>query len=158
MRYTDIWSAIVLACLLGPALAEAASPQGGVASDVVVGDRWVHQVIAGETWQTVAARVGVDPEVLAISNNLESDTPLRSGDVVGIDNRHVAPRHSGDGIVINVPQRMLFHYSQGTVRAAYPIAAGHPDSPTGLWFVHSRGYGYLFRVGPVAAMPPRTAR
>jgi L,D-transpeptidase ErfK/SrfK len=98
----------------------------------IVGDRWIHQVVIAETWLTIGARVGVDPQVLAVRNGRTLRVPLRPGDVLGIDNRHIAPDTETDGIIINVPQRMLFQYEEGVVRAAYPVAVGQPDWPTPL--------------------------
>jgi L,D-transpeptidase ErfK/SrfK len=97
---------------------------------IIVGDRWVHLVSIGESWTTIGARVGVDPEVLAKRNGLTVRTPLKPGDVLGIDNRHIVPAFEGDGLLINVPQRMLFHYWDGVVRAHYPVAVGQADWPT----------------------------
>jgi L,D-transpeptidase ErfK/SrfK len=102
------------------------------ASGTIVGDRWIHEVIAGETWLTIGARVGVDPQVLATRNGCTLRVPLRPGDVLGIDNRHIAPEVETDGIIINIPQRMLFHYWDGGVRAGYPVAVGQPNWPTPL--------------------------
>jgi len=96
----------------------------------IVGDRWIHLVSSGETWTTIGARAGVDPLVLAARNGRSTHVPLRPGDVLGIDNRHIAPDLGEDGVLINLPQRMLFHYVQGIVRAHYPVAVGRPSWPT----------------------------
>ena len=98
----------------------------------IVGDRWVHIVSAGETWATIGARVGVAPLVLASRNQRTIRVPLRPGDALGIDNRHVAPPYERDELVINVAQRMLFHYWGGVLRTQYPVAVGRPDWPTPL--------------------------
>jgi L,D-transpeptidase ErfK/SrfK len=123
--------------LASVASAAAAALQGSGRSSAteggtIVGDEWVHQVVARETWGSIAARVGVDPQVLATRNGRTVRAPLRPGDVLGIDNRHIAPAVTGDGLIVNIPQRMLFHYWQGSVDAAYPVAAGQPDWPTPL--------------------------
>jgi L,D-transpeptidase ErfK/SrfK len=97
----------------------------------IAGDRWIHVVSSGESWTTIGARVGVDPDVLARRNGLRVRVPLKPGDVLGIDNRHIVPANADDEeLIINLPQRMLFHYWQGTVRASYPIAVGRPGWPT----------------------------
>lgn len=98
----------------------------------VVGDRWIHVVAAGESWMSIGARVGVDPGVLAARNGRTLRTALRPGDVLGIDNRHIVPTDDGMDVVVNVPQRMLFHYTVGEVRAHYPIAVGGADWQTPL--------------------------
>jgi len=122
---------IALLVLLGrPVFVQSAGPQHAPSTGIIVGDQWIHQVAAGETWLTISARVGVDPQVLAGRNGRDLRIPLRPGDVLGIDNRHIAPDAPPDGIVINIPQRMLFHFSQGSVRAAYPVAVGQAGWPT----------------------------
>ena len=97
----------------------------------ITGDRWVHVVSSGESWTTIGARAGVDPAALAHRNGLAVGVPLNPGDVLGIDNRHIVPGNTeGDELIINLPQRMLFDYREGAVRASYPIAVGRPDWPT----------------------------
>jgi L,D-transpeptidase ErfK/SrfK len=98
----------------------------------IVGDRWIHVVASGETWTSIGARAGVDPAVLAARNERTLRTPLRPGDVLGIDNRHIAPPYDDTGLIVNVPQRMLFHYWEGELRAHYPIAVGRADWQTPL--------------------------
>jgi L,D-transpeptidase ErfK/SrfK len=121
---------------LAVALASAAlcgSGQSVTTCGTIAGDLWIHVVSKGESWATIGARVGVDPEVLAKRNERSVRTPLSPGDVLGIDNRHIVPAYEEEGgLLINVPQRMLFHYSQGAARAQYPVAVGEPDWPTPL--------------------------
>jgi L,D-transpeptidase ErfK/SrfK len=97
-----------------------------------VGDQWIHVVGSGETWTSIGARVGVEPAVLAARNDRTLRAPLRPGDVLGIDNRHIVPTYDGTGLVVNVPQRMLFHYREGAVRAHYPIGVGRSEWQTPL--------------------------
>jgi L,D-transpeptidase ErfK/SrfK len=99
---------------------------------VVTGTRWLHVVSVGETWESIGARAGVAPAVLAARNGQTPRVAVRPGDVLGIDNRHVAPAYERDELLINVPQRVLFHYWGGMLRAQYPIAAGRPDWQTPL--------------------------
>lgn len=113
-------------------MALCASRQAPADPGSITGSRWIHLAAAGETWVTIGARVGVAPAVLAARNNRTVRVPVRAGDVLAIDNRHVAPPYERDELVINVPQRMLFHYWGGVLRAQYPIAAGRPDWQTPL--------------------------
>jgi L,D-transpeptidase ErfK/SrfK len=97
----------------------------------ITGDRWVHVVSSRESWTTIGARTGVDPKVLAARNGRTVRESLKPGDVLDIDNRHIAPTNEeGDELLINLPQRMLFQYRQGILRAHYPVAAGQPGWPT----------------------------
>lgn len=128
---TLILHGLILA-LAATALCGAAR-QAAPACSVLVGDRWIHVVSKGESWTTIGARVGVDADVLARRNGRRASEPLAPGDVLGIDNRHIVPGdYDTDGLVINLPQRILFHYFQGAVRAHYPVAVGQPGWPTPL--------------------------
>ena len=119
----------LLAIVMAATALCGASPQSMVCG-TIVGDRWIHLVSRGETWTTIGARLGVDPRVLAARNDRSVAVALRPGDVLGIDNRHIAADYGEDGVVINLPQRMLFHFVEGAVRAHYPVAVGQPGWPT----------------------------
>jgi L,D-transpeptidase ErfK/SrfK len=127
---------LVLLHALAIALASAALCGAGrqlvPSYGTITGGRWIHLVSAGETWSSVGARAGVAPAVLAARNQRTLRVPLKPGDVLGIDNRHVAPPYERDEILINLPQRMLFHYWGGTLRIAYPVAVGQPTWQTPL--------------------------
>ena len=127
---------VVLLYSLAIALASAALCGAGsqtlATPGTIAGDRWIHLVTAGETWTSIGARVGVSPAVLAVRNQRTMRVPLKPGDVISIDNRHVAPAYVRDEILINLPQRMLFHYWGGALRASYPIAVGQPNWQTPL--------------------------
>ena len=112
-------------------LVVSASAMPASDTDTVSGSRRVHVVQAGESLSGLGARFGIEPRVLARLNFLPADTRLRTGQWIVIDDRHIVPAfEDGDGIVVNVPQRMLFRFADGALAAAYPAAAGHADSPT----------------------------
>ena len=98
----------------------------------LVGEVRIHQIQAGDTLVSVAARAGIDIRTLAIDNGLEANAKLRVGDSLTVDNRHIVPAGYRDGIVINVPQRMLFLFEHGQAVKAYPVALGRRDWRTPL--------------------------
>ena len=53
-------------------------------------------------------------------------TRLKPGSSLRVDNRHVVPDQLKDGIVIDMPQRMVFFVAGGVLAAAYPAALGQP--------------------------------
>ena len=124
--------AIVSAIFAGAVsvLSAGQQPQGGVPA--IVGDELVHVVAAGETWATIGARQGVAPAVLAARNGRTLRTPLAVGDALVIDNRHIVLDAGVDGLLINVPQRLVFYFADGRLLAHYPIAVGRPDWQTPL--------------------------
>jgi L,D-transpeptidase ErfK/SrfK len=47
-----------------------------------------------------------------------------------VDNLHIVPEWRAEGIVVNLPQRMLFFFRRGALVAAFPVGLGRPDWPT----------------------------
>jgi len=78
--------------------------------------------------------------VLAAENQLRPDAALKPGQTLHVPNRHIVPPGTHDGIVINIPQRHLFHFSGGTLAGHYPIAVGRGDwrTPTGGFHVATK--------------------
>ena len=98
----------------------------------IVGDERARLVERGESWASIGARAGVTPATLARRNGRAPGSRLQEGESIFVDNRHIVPESGGASIVINVPQRLLFHHAGGGLRARYPIAVGLSDWPTPL--------------------------
>ena len=93
-----------------------------------------YQVVAGDTWRAISARVGVDASTLARDNGRRLDRALKVGDVLTIDNRHIVPDAATKAapLAVNVPQRMLFFLDGNGAVVAFPVAVGKRDWPTPL--------------------------
>jgi len=90
----------------------------------------VHTVIRGDSLARIGSTFGVDAATLAAENHLDPRTQLAIGQQIRIDNRHIVPDEvSAGGLVINIPQRMLFLADEGHLEAS-PVAVGRPDWPT----------------------------
>jgi L,D-transpeptidase ErfK/SrfK len=91
----------------------------------------------GDSLVSIGARFGVEPNTLAEDNHLRPATVLRAGDILRVDNHHIVPEELTDGVLVNIPQRMLFVARDGRLAGAYPIAVGRPDwpSPTGNFVI-----------------------
>lgn len=113
------WTELVLAILLG-AVAQAQPP----VSNVITGGPSIYTAQRGDSLTKVGARFGMEIPDLAELNNLSPTAKLKLGQVLRIDNPHIVPRALDDGIVINIPQRMLFYFQSGKLIAAYPAALG----------------------------------
>jgi L,D-transpeptidase ErfK/SrfK len=104
----------------------------------LVGAEWAHVVTAGESWAAIGARVGVSPAVLASRNGRGLKAALKGGDTIVIDNRHIVPDQrsvlegNDDGLIVNVPQRLVFFFAEGRLQAYYAAAVGSPDWQTPL--------------------------
>lgn len=99
-------------------------------ADQLVGREFTYIVQPGDSLTAIGARFGVSVSHLADGNKLAPNARLKIAQELRVDNRHIVPRGLDDGIVINLPQRMLFHFSKGQVLRAYPVALGKPDWQT----------------------------
>jgi L,D-transpeptidase ErfK/SrfK len=110
-----------------PAMAQEIQP--GLA---MTGSVFDYTVVSGDSLTGIGARFGMEPRLLARENGLKATAALKPGQTLKVDNRHIVPTELDEGIVVNLPQRMLFRIRAGEVQAAYPIAAGKPSWPTPL--------------------------
>ena len=119
-----------LACLLtGLSLAALANGLPPLSRQVASGDS-EYIVQPGDFLIAIGARFGLPPTLLARDNAVRYEALIHPGQRFRIHNPHIVPAMLDDGILINIPQRMLFHFSQGTLRAAYPVGLGKPTWPT----------------------------
>jgi L,D-transpeptidase ErfK/SrfK len=102
-------------------------------SQAIAGSIFPYAPRRGDTLKSLGARFGISPSILAEANRLEGNEPLQAGNVLWVDNMHIVPEWREDGIVINLPQRMLFLFSQGKLVSAFPVGLGRPgwETPTG---------------------------
>lgn len=96
----------------------------------VVGSVFEYTVQAGDTLTSIGGRFGVAVPVLIAENRLATPDRIRPGIKLTIDNRHIVPANLDTGMVINIPQRILFYFTAGELKATYPVALGRPDWPT----------------------------
>jgi L,D-transpeptidase ErfK/SrfK len=99
-------------------------------SDRIVGSKFDYTVRRGDFLILIGARFGESWQLIASSNGLKPEAPIRPGQVLEIDNRHIVPAGARDGIVVNIPQRMLFLRRNGATLGAWPVGAGRPSWPS----------------------------
>ena len=117
-----------LCVALGVATIQAIASPTPCETVTLVGRRSVHVVERGETLSSLGARFGIEPRVIARMNSLRPDSRLQVSQQLMLDNRHIVPASSGEELLINIPQRLLFVFGEDV--AAYPVAVGRPDWPT----------------------------
>jgi L,D-transpeptidase ErfK/SrfK len=104
--------------------------EGSQLADTLVGGVFFYTVQLGDTLTSIGARFGVAAGVLARENGFQPSTRLKIGQELRVYNRHIVPPRLKDGILINLPQRLLFYVVQGTLVTHYPVGLGRPDWPT----------------------------
>jgi L,D-transpeptidase ErfK/SrfK len=100
--------------------------------ETVVGGQFSYAAHPGDSLTLIGARFGVSAAVLARSNALGTGNLLQIGQVLRIDNRHVVPFHLENGILVNVPQRLLFVFRDRQLVSWYPVGLGRRKWETTL--------------------------
>ena len=132
MIYRRLAGAIVTAGAAALLLAAHGALASGGASPRVLGGVTTHVVARGETLRLVGARYAIDAAVIAAQNGVHTRDPLREGQVLRIESRHVVPAVARQpGLTINVPQRMLF-LTEADATTGHAVAVGKADWRTPL--------------------------
>jgi L,D-transpeptidase ErfK/SrfK len=116
----------LLAGLSLSALAEDLPPL----SHSVVGGEAEYTVQPGDFLIAIGARFGVAAKLLAQQSAIPYEALIHPGQRLRIHNPHIVPGILDDGILINIPQRMLFNFMQGHLSGTYPVGLGRPTWPT----------------------------
>lgn len=118
-----------LLCVIHAAAAEA-QPDMAVVAGAMVGSRFTYAVRPGDSLTLIGAHFGIAPTVLARTNDIKYSDLIYPDQVLQIDNRHIVPEWLDNGILINLPQRMLYYFQSGHLLADFPVGLGRPDWPT----------------------------
>lgn len=119
-------------------------PDTACCSTRLVGKKGTYTVVKGDTIRLVAAKLGVTPTQLAAANGLKPNAMLRIGQMLYYNNRRIIPEPPlRDGIIVNIPDRMLYLFQNGTVTFSTAVALGTPtktdqfvwQTPTGRFRV-----------------------
>lgn len=93
----------------------------------VIGTKFEYTVQPGDHLTKIGARFAVEAEVLARENGLKYNAAIKPGQTLVIENLHIVPELRQDGLLINLPQRMLYFFRRGELLAAYPVGLGRPN-------------------------------
>lgn len=99
-------------------------------SHALVGGSGAYMVKKGDFLTTIAGQFGESAMSIAQENGIDYNAHIVPGQVLAIENTHIVPGTLENGIVINVPQRLLFFFRNGEMIATYPVGLGRPGWPT----------------------------
>lgn len=126
-KYSSLLSVLVI-IWSASGFVRAETPIG--ISHTVVGGRFEYKIQRGDMLIGVGARFGESAMVMAQSNGIDYNGIIYPGQRLEIENRHIVPDTMENGIIINLPQRMLFFFLDGKLAGAYPVGPGKPSWPT----------------------------
>ncbi len=98
-----------------------------ITSDSLVGSLGTYTVGKKETLKLIAAKLGVSRVHLASMNRLTLQSHLKEGQELKYNNRRIIPEQRlKEGILINIPDRMLYYFQKGKLVYATAVALGTP--------------------------------
>jgi L,D-transpeptidase ErfK/SrfK len=109
-------------------------------SHTIVGKQFDYSPEEAEEVHLISSKLGEDSKLIAHRNHVSRFSTIEPGKSLHIDNQHIVPCDITNGILVNLPERMLFYYKDGSLVASYPVAIGKPDweTPVGSFSIVSR--------------------
>lgn len=117
---SEILKRILILCLFmfSPALSEAA---------VITGGETTYRIVDGDTLLLISAKLGVDLATITRENNLDRTRRLRPGQELKLNTRKIAPHTMDNGIIVDIPGRMLYYFKAGRLEMSFPVGLGMPQ-------------------------------
>jgi L,D-transpeptidase ErfK/SrfK len=93
------------------------------AADIIIGGETSYVVQKGENLYRVGAKYGVFWKTIARDNNIDIKEPLIEGTILKLNTRRIVPKTLDKGIIINIPDRTLYFFKDGTI-THFPVGLG----------------------------------
>ncbi len=128
---------LILLVLAGLSLPLFAAAQEATLYHLVTGGVEKYQVENPQSLTYLARTRGLRPWVLSRQTKLKVNTRLKPGTVLEIDTSHIVPTELSHGLVINLPELLLYQFYMGVYQRRYALAVGKRSwpTPTGSYFV-----------------------
>ncbi len=97
------------------------------AAGMLIGGEIIYTVVKTDNLELIGSKLGVDWRHIVRENNLDINKPLRIGQKLRANNRKIVPFMLDDGILINIPDRMLYFFKEGSLKMAFPVGLGMPS-------------------------------
>jgi L,D-transpeptidase ErfK/SrfK len=102
-------------CILLPSISQ---------SSILIGGEVVYRVTKGDTMELIGAKLGVHWRSLLEENNIDEKQVLSIGQEIRTNTSKIVPKIIDEGIIINIPDRMLYYFKNGTLQSSFPVGLG----------------------------------
>ena len=97
------------------------------ATDMIIGGETVYHVVKGDTLEGIGGKLGVKWQRIVSENNIDINKALKIGLKLKVNNRRIVPKVADNGLIINIPDRMLYFLKNGKIETAFPVGLGTPS-------------------------------
>src|SRR3989338_10340527 len=94
------------------------------AADMVIGGDTLYRIVKGDSIELISARLGINKKNIIRDNNIDVKKNLRIKQELKVNTRKIIPKTVDDGIIINIPDRMLYFFKEGRLKTAFPVGLG----------------------------------
>jgi L,D-transpeptidase ErfK/SrfK len=91
---------------------------------VMTGGEIIYSIVEGDSLLLVSAKFGVDRATIAKENGLAPTQHLKPGQELRLNTRKIAPKTTNNGIVIDIPGRMLYYFKAEKLEMSFPVGLG----------------------------------
>ena len=95
-------------------------------ANMIIGGDTSYVVQQGDCLISIGAKLGVNWQNIAKENQLDTAAWLKIGTQLMVNTRRIVPRSLADGIIINIPEGMLYFFKAGEL-TALPVGLGKSD-------------------------------
>jgi L,D-transpeptidase ErfK/SrfK len=108
-----------------------------VAADMIVGGDISYPTQRGDCLLLISAKVGVDWQIIARGNRIDAKNQCKVGTQLTITNRKIVPKAVENGIIVNIPGRMLYFFKDGALVSFFPVGLGNREwmTPVGRFII-----------------------
>jgi L,D-transpeptidase ErfK/SrfK len=96
-------------------------------ADMIIGGKTTVSAKKGDSLFLISARHGVDWQIVAKENSFDPKKVCCVGQEFIINNQRIVPKVISDGILVNVPDRMLYFFQNGKLVMFFPVGLGLPQ-------------------------------
>lgn len=104
-------------------------------ADMIIGGETIYHVTKGDTLELIGAKVGVNWRIIVKENRIDIKKHLKIGQEIKVNKRKIVPKTTESGIIINIPDRMLYFFKEGRLVSAFPVGLGKAtwQTPIGIF-------------------------
>jgi L,D-transpeptidase ErfK/SrfK len=121
---------ILLMMLTGMLSLLPAAAQGATLYHLVTGGEVEYVVEKPQSLTHLALTQGLRPWVLSRQTKIKVNTRLKPGTRLKFDTSHIVPTELSQGLVINLPELLLYQFYMGVYQRRYALAVGKRTWPT----------------------------
>jgi L,D-transpeptidase ErfK/SrfK len=118
-------------------------------ADLVIGGDTLYVVQRGDCLVSIGGKLGVKWATIAEQNCIDINERLKIGEQLLANTRRIVPRIVSDGIIINIPEAMLYYFKKGNL-TALPVGLGKSDkkwrTPVGKFKITDKAKDPVWRV------------